>query len=203
MTSAILQNKTRVAGALLALFLAITPNAAARHGRYKADDEPTPVIARLALPGTPVTGMFLQEQDGRQYLYIEQATGGGFTIIDVTKPDRPNVIEHEAWPANALRGKLQMAARLVLVRASEGGAATTDSGRSTEIVSVLDLSDPANPRVVHDFMRVTSIVADETRSLIYVTNSEGLWVLRQKQVAPPEVLCSSESAIAGDLQNCY
>jgi hypothetical protein len=205
MISAIPQHKACLAGALLVIFLSITPNAAAKHGQEKADRESTPVIAHLALPGSPVTGMFLQEQDGRQYLYLEEASGAGVSILDVTKPDRPDVIRHVAWPANAASGRLQMVAGLALVRSSGGEPAKTDSSLSTDFVSVLDLRDPANPRAVHNFMGVTSVVADELRSLIYITNSEGLWILKHKQTqsAAPEELCSSESAIAGDLQNCY
>jgi len=69
----------------------------------------------------------------------------------------------------------------------------------------LDLSDSANPGALQSFMGVTSIVSDETRSVIYITNSDGLWVLRhkKKQTAAPKESRSSESAIAGDLQNCY
>jgi hypothetical protein len=200
------QNPARSLVALLALVVAMAPNAAARHGRYQADDEPSPVITHLALPGASVSGMFLQEEAGRQYLYIEQDSGAGLTIVDVTKPDHPNVIKRLAWPADASRGRLQMVgAGLALVRASGEESGRTGSGHSTESVSVLDLSDPTNPRAVQSFMRVTSIVSDETRSLIFISNSEGLWVLRnkQKQAAAPIELCSSESAIAGDLQNCY
>jgi hypothetical protein len=192
--------------ALLALVVAMAPNAAARHGRYKTDNEPAPVITHLAVPGAPASGMFLQEAAGRQYLYIEQDSGAGLTIVDVTKADHLNVIKRLPWPAEASRGRLQMiGAGLALMRASGEESRRTDSGHSNESISVLDLNDPANPRAVQSFMGVTSIVSDETRSLIYITNSDGLWVLgyKQKQTAPPMELCSSESAIAGDLQNCY
>src|ERR1700741_5042875 len=94
------QNTASGLGALLSLFVPMAPKAAARHGRYKADDEPAPVISHLALPGASVSRMFLQEEAGRQYLYIEQDSGAGLTNVDVTKPDHPNVIKRLAWPGD-------------------------------------------------------------------------------------------------------
>jgi hypothetical protein len=197
-------NPVRVVVALLALAAAMAPNAAARHKGDKAAYETAPVIAHLTLPGAPVTRVLLEEQEGRQYLYIEQDSWAGFTIVEVTKPNHPNVIKRVAWPGDS--GRLQLVGTgLALVRAAGEESGTIGSGHSTESVSVLDLTDPANPRAVQSFVGVTSIVSDETRSLIYITNSEGLWVLRhkQKQAAVPIELCFSESAIVGDLQNCY
>jgi len=72
-----IQNSARVVVALFTLGVAMAPNAAARHGRSKADDETAPLIMQLALPEAPVIGMFLQEEEGGQYLYIEQDSGAG------------------------------------------------------------------------------------------------------------------------------
>jgi hypothetical protein len=54
----------------------------------------------------------------------------------------------------------------------------------TQSLTVLDLSDLANPRPLESFSGVTSVLADDTRNLIYITNSEGLWILRHKQEQP-------------------
>lgn len=200
------QNPARALVLVLAVVVAMAHSAAARHGRHEANDEPSPIVAHLALPGAPVSGIFRQGQGGQQYLYIEQNPGAGFTIVDVTKANQPHVIKRVAWPDEASTGQLQMVgAGLTLVRASGGESGRTGSGHSTESVSVLDLSDPANPRTVQSFLGVTSTLSDETRNLIYIANSEGLWVLRHKQnqAAAPLESCSSESAIEGDLQNCY
>ena len=54
-------------------------------------EEPAGVIAHLKLPGTAVRQMFLQQHDGKQYLYLQQSTH--FTVVDVTDPKNPTIVE--------------------------------------------------------------------------------------------------------------
>jgi hypothetical protein len=54
----------------------------------------------------------------------------------------------------------------------------TSSTHPTETVRVLDLSDPRNPKTLETFNKVTSLLPDGSRGLIYLTNYEGLWILR-------------------------
>ena len=46
-------------------------------------------------------------------------------------------------------------------------------------ISIVSFADPANPRLVRQFANVTAIRVDPERGLIYLVNSDGLWVLRQ------------------------
>src|SRR5262249_26076763 len=119
-------------------------------------------------------------------LYIEQASQEGFVIIDVTKPSQPKFIQQVAWPNQASAGKLQMiGAGLALAIAAEGDTGRIGRDYATPSVKGLDLTDPANPQTLQSFPGVTSMVADEGRDLIYITNSEGLWILKQKQQPEP------------------
>jgi hypothetical protein len=43
------------------------------------------------------------------------------------------------------------------------------------------MSDPANPQSIQTFADVTSVVADDARGLIYLSNGEGLWVVQAKR----------------------
>jgi hypothetical protein len=195
----------RAVGAFLAFIVAMSPNAVAGRARYKADDNSALVIMHLAMSGTPVTAILLKEKDDRRYLYIEQSAEA-FTIVDVTQPDHAKIVNRIAWPGNASRGRLQMIGPdLALVRASGEISGVPGSGQTSESISVLDLTDPENPRALQSFNGVTSVTSDESRNLIYITNSSGLWVLRpkQKESAPSMQWCTSESAISGDLANCY
>ena len=70
----------------------------------------------------------------------------------------------------------------------------------TESIRVLDLSDPKNPRTLQTFDGVTNVLAEDARNLIYITNSEGLWILQhnpnresRKRSLPP---CDSESVFS-------
>ena len=179
---ATVQNPASAALALLTLFAAMAPSAIAKPHPAK---QPATVIAHLLLPGAPASQMFLQEHGGKQYLYIEHASKEGFTIVDVTKPNQPNVIKRVAWPNEASTGKLQMVGTgLALAAAPDGDSGTPRGGYPTQSVRVLDLSDPANPRPLQSFSGVTSVLADDGRNLIYITNNEGLWILRHQQEQP-------------------
>jgi hypothetical protein len=172
--------------ALLAFFLAASAGASPKHRTAKPVQEQASVIAHVPLPGASVSQLVLQQRGGKQYLYVEQASKQGFAIVDVTKPDQPKIIRSEAWPNESSTGKLQMVGgRLALAEASD--AATTENISPTETLKVLDLSDPADPRTILTFSGVTSTLADDDRDLVYITNSDGLWVLKHQ----PEQTASS------------
>jgi len=177
------QKLASAALALLTLFVARAPGAIAKP--RPAKQQPAAVIGHLLLPGA-VREMVVEERGSKQYLYIEQASQEGFVIIDVTKPSQPKVIQHVAWPNQASAGKLQMIGEgLALAIAADGDAGRIGSDYATQSVKVVDLTDPANPQTLQSFSGVTSMVADDGRDLIYIANSEGLWILRQKQQPEP------------------
>jgi hypothetical protein len=49
----------------------------------------------------------------------------------------------------------------------------------------MDLSDPGNPKIACRFEGVSGYLVDESKSLIYIVNSEGLWVVRHRE--PPDI----------------
>lgn len=55
------------------------------------------------------------------------------------------------------------------------------SNHPTETVRILDLSDPRNPKTLETFTKVTSLLPDGGHGLIYLTNNEGLWILRHNR----------------------
>jgi hypothetical protein len=204
---------------LLLLFSAMAPSAIAKPKPEKPAD-PVTVVAHLPLAGGRVSQTFLQEHAGKEYLYIQQASDQGFTIVDVTKPYRPNVVNHVTSPNVASGDELQMvanglaiaetpdtgteSARHELTSAKSEGTVGGSTGGSTgsspsRFVRLLDLSDPDNPQTLRTFDAVSSILLDDGRNLIYITNGEGLWILSHN-VPPPHPLCESEIT---DAVNCY
>jgi hypothetical protein len=192
--------------ALLLLFVAIAPSAIAKH-KPETPVDPVTVVAHLPLPGAPVSQIFLQGHGNKQYLYIQQASEEGFTIVDVTEPYRPNVVNRVK---NKASGETLQMVGVGLAIAEAPGAAGTESARNNltpakgegtfggsnggdrpQFVRLLDLNDPANPRTLQTFDTVSSILLDDGQNLIYITNSEGLWILRHN-VPPPHPLCDSE-----------
>jgi hypothetical protein len=202
-SKSIVQKQAVAVAALLAFFVVMSPGASAKHRAAKPALPPATVVAHLTLHGAAVSQLELQEHRNKQYLYVEQASKEGFAIVDVTKPDQPNLVKSEAWPNQASTGKLQMVSgRLALAEASD--TATEETISSTETLKVLDLSDPANPRTILTFSGVTSTLADDARSLVYITNSDGLWILKhqsEQEMSPQTHACSSENA-SNDVASC-
>ena len=129
--------------------------------------------------------MLLQRENGRNYLYVQQASKQGFMVVDVSKPEKPNLLKRTAESNPATAGNLEMVSPDVgIAEAPEKKPATlTSSNHPTETVRVLDLSDPRNPKTLQEFSGVTSLLPDGAHGLIYLTNNEGLWVLRYNRPA--------------------
>ncbi len=153
--------------------------------------------------------MLLQREDGKNYLYVQQASKQGFMIVDVTKPDRPSLLKRTAEGSLATSGNLEMVSPDVGIAETPDKKLTTltSSNHPTETVRVLDLSDPHNPKTLQEFNGVTSLLPDGGHGLIYLTNNEGLWILRYTRPALLEPAkkkrpCDSESEIEAMPPEC-
>src|SRR5580704_14960256 len=93
------------AGVALGAFLGLTLQCAMAK---EAPAQSATVIAHLPLPGPAVNQMFLQQEGSKQYLYIQQTSRPAYTVIDVTKPDRPNVTNRMVLPSKGSGARLQM-----------------------------------------------------------------------------------------------
>jgi hypothetical protein len=175
----------------------------------KPTDVPATVIAHLPLPQATGSQMLLQKDNGKQYLYVQQAAKQGFMIIDVSKPELPSLLKRTAEQTQATAGNLQIVSPdVAIAEAPEKTPATlTSSSHPTETVRVLDLSDPRNPKTLETFTKVTSLLPDGHHGLIYLTNNDGLWILRYNRPAPLEPekkkpLCDSNAEIMAMPPDC-
>ena len=182
----------------------------------RAKDEPTKptnvparLIAHLPLPQATGSEMLLQKENGRNYLYVQQATKQGFMIVDVTKPDNPNLLRRTAESNPATAGNLQMVSPDVAIVAApeKKSTALTSSNHPTQTVRIVDLSDPRNPKTLQEFSGVTSFLPDGGHGLIYLTNNQGLWILRYNrppllEPAKNKPPCDSNAAIMAMPPEC-
>jgi hypothetical protein len=53
------------------------------------------------------------------------------------------------------------------------------------------MSDPKNAKTLKTFKGVTSIYPDDGRTLVYLVNGEGLWIISHRMLRPMP-LCTSE-----------
>ena len=175
----------------------------------KPTDVPATVIAHLPLPQTAGSQMLLQKENGKQYLYVQQAAKQGFMVVDVSKPEKPNLLKRTAESNQATSGNLEMVSPSVAIAEAPEKTPTTltSSSRPTETVRVLDLSDPRNPKTLETFTKVTSLLPDGGHNLLYLTNNEGLWILRYNhpsflEPAKKKPPCDSNSEIMAMPPDC-
>lgn len=179
----------------------------------RAEDKPAQsgtqrasVIAHLPIEGAPVTQLFVQEEGGKQYLYVRQASQSAYTIVDVSHANKPKIVKRDtSQPGGGQR--LQMIGGGIALSETPDSAGTggvrhelaptkAPAANSPQSLRVLDMSDPANPKTLQTFEGVTSVLADDSRDLIYIANSEGVWILRHVQGRPPRPRCDSESVFS-------
>jgi hypothetical protein len=175
----------------------------------KPTDVPATVIAHLPLPQATGSQMLLQTENGKHYLYVQQAAKQGFMVVDVSKPEKPSLLKRTAESNQATSGNLEMVSPdVAIAEAPEKTPATlTSSSHPTETVRVLDLSDPRNPKTLETFTKVTSLLPDGGHSLLYLTNNEGLWILRYNhpsllEPAKKKPPCDSNSEIMAMPPDC-
>jgi len=183
--------------------------AAAKDQPPKPTDVPATVIAHLPLPQPTGAQMLLQKEKGKNYLYVQQASKQGFMVVDVSKPDKPNLLKRAAGSNQSTTGNLQMVSPdVAIAEAPEKKPTTlTSSNHPSETVRILDLSDPKNPKTLQEFTGVTSLLPDGAHGLIYLTNNDGLWVLRYNrpsflEPAKQKPACDSNSEIMAMPPDC-
>lgn len=189
-----------LAGATVVLLM-IAPCVLAKDKTAKPQEVPATVVGHLVLPSDPGSQMQLQRKGRKQYLYIQQASKQGYMIVDVTKANEPSVLNGRA-PAKTTSGNLEMVGPDVAIAASPEKKSDTVSSvpRPAQSVKVLDMSNPASPKTLQTFDGVTSILSDSGR--IYLTNNEGLWILRFSQYPKRQLQpCDSESVFS-EIADC-
>ena len=163
------------------------------------------IVGHLALSGKPTRQMILQQDGRKAYLYVRQASQQGYTVFDVTKPGRPKLLNQVSDGNLTILDSglaISQTPDTASPSRSVGDAGRSQGGsRTLESVRVLDVSDPAHPRTVQTFEGVTSIVRDDGRSLIYVANGDGIWILSHREVLRRH-LCGSSDAISSAIPNC-
>lgn len=195
---------------ILLAAVAVAASVPSMLGNTKPTEVPAKVIGHLPLQDPAGSEMLLQTKGDKHYLYVQKASRQGFTVVDVTKPEVPTVVGRSGPSSNdATAGRLEIVSPDVGLaevpdKTSKGVIRSSDS--PTETVKVLDLSDPAHPKVLQTFTGVTSILQDPSRGLIYVANNEGLWVLTHPKPgltpAKKKKPCGSEDAISAMPPEC-
>jgi hypothetical protein len=178
-----------VAVGLLAVGIVAAPSAWAGKGSEKSAGQAVEVVGKVELAGGPATSMVLVEKGRKHYLYVTMGPSARLSIVDVTDAKKARLVEQTAIPDPSALGQLQPVgdSRAMILTTPQASATPSMSGANSQAVTILDVQNPANPTVARVFHGVTSFVTDDGRSLIYVADADGLWILMAKdktQAAP-------------------
>lgn len=151
------------------------PSLGAAEKRGLATDQ-IGVIAHYPLSGGPVNQLATATHWQKNYLYVDQGAAGPVTILDVTNATAPTAAGELDIPKQEASGNLTPVVGTAALIASSASVPTQQ--RTKQTVTIPSFADPQHPTVARQFLGVTSMLKDMSRGLIYLANSDGLWVLR-------------------------
>jgi hypothetical protein len=177
-----IKSVARAAVAFLALGIAAAPSMFAKPKEKKALASNLGVIAHVPLDGGAATHMVLMEKNGKEYLYLGLASSSGVCVFDVTTPAAPRKLERFAEAGGAQATDFQLVGDTLAVSSRSGEALSGSPDSASRSVTILNMTNPTDPQSIQTFAGVTSVVADNARGLIYLSNDEGLWIVQAKQM---------------------
>jgi hypothetical protein len=135
-------------------------------------NKPTNVVAHVQLSGGPITRMLLVKKDGKEYLLVGLDSPASVAVFDVSNPGQPRTIDMTSRIAGTPTAEVKFVAdTLSLFGGSDAGTASS-----------------SNSKEMRSFSGVTASMKDKARGLIYVTNGDGLWIVKTKQKVEEEAI---------------
>lgn len=166
----------RFTAVFVAIAFAAAPVVArSKHAAPKPGSEDSiDVVGHLPLPVPPPQAVELGNHWDRNYLFLS-GNDDTFTIVDVTDPVHPAITEQAAVPEAVQRS------RPLLLVGTAGlliGSEETALAPVVKTISIIQWNGPNGARVVRQFDHVTAYRQDPGRSLVYIVDSNELWVVR-------------------------
>jgi hypothetical protein len=171
----------------LLLALAITSPQLQAKEPHKAETSKSPeVLAHIPLNSVTTVQMFTRRDNkGRLYLYALGASGQAVSVIDITDAAKPSLVTQVAYPGPTGYGNVQtLGMNTALVEIPDQPGAPTNATPAKNL-ALLDISNPAAPHITLRFAGVTAVSRDDSRNLLFITNNEGLWIVRHYE--PPDI----------------
>jgi hypothetical protein len=163
------------------LAVAASSASAANRAATKPVEPGIAVVAHVPLARGPADHLFVREgQKNRIFLYIVHESSGAISVVDITQPARAALVKGVETAQPAMGGRVvTVGTNTLIVENDQTQGAPAPPQRQT--VRLFDLSDPATPRVALQFERVSTYIMDASRSLIYLVNDEGLWIIQHPE----------------------
>lgn len=154
--------------AIVATGIAAAPSVHAKPN----SDKPANVVAHVQLSGGPVTRLLLVKKDDKEYLLVGLDSPASVAIFDVSNPGQPRTIEMTSGVAGTPTAEVKFVSdTLTLFGGSDAGTASSSSSKE-----------------MRSFSGVTASMKDKARGLIYVTNGDGLWIVKTKRKVEEEAI---------------
>jgi hypothetical protein len=157
----------------------------------KADTSKSPeIVAHIPLGSAATVQMFTRRDGkGRLYLYALHPAGAAVSVVDITNAAKPALVSQVAYPstptpANGYGNVETIGTNTALVELTDQSPASPNPAPA-KTVALLDISDPAAPHITLRFAGVTAVARDDSRSLLFIANNEGLWIVRHYE--PPDI----------------
>lgn len=173
---------------LLAGLLILGPVASAKDKKPKASP-PDPkdaieVVGHIPAADSPVTRFLTTQHYSSYYLYAEHGAGKSVTLIDVTNTNQPLVLANVPYTSGSSSESLMVVVGTAALVTSE--PATPAAMPAHRTIRIMDFSVPQSPKIAREFTGVTATSTDD-RGLIFVANTDGIWILRRHLADDPEV----------------
>jgi uncharacterized secreted protein with C-terminal beta-propeller domain len=133
------------------------------------------IQSHVAVVAGPITRFIATRHYDRTYVYAVRAAGKPVTLLDLTDAKHPRVLLETSLPTPASN----------LLAVAGTAALTGDASVATaQTMTLMDFSDPAQPKVTKQFAGVTAFESF-TGGLTLLANSEGIWVLKEHFAEDP------------------
>jgi hypothetical protein len=189
--SRILQNLVTVAGILA---VAGSLNAKGRHKTEPPPQDRIDVVSHIPIANGSVTRFITTNHYRRAYLYAEVNGGNSVELIDITDVNHPKLLA-DMSNSNGAANLVSAAGTAALVGTDEK---TSTNATRPQTFRIMNYADAGHPVVVREFTNVSAIGRDDSRSLIFLANPEGVWVLQEKLAMDPAYVEEWEHMMLGN-----
>ena len=168
----------------LALIVSTVGLSATQRKKHQHDtpQDQIEVVSHLPLTDGMITRFLTTEHYRRNYLYAEHQAGEAVTLIDVTNIKQPSSLGPVSYSEAGVR-IVAVTGTAALVSANSNAPVVATSPQTFRIMS---FADPLHPTVKQEFVGVTAMARDDMRSLIFLANPQGLWILQQQRAIDPQ-----------------
>jgi hypothetical protein len=163
--------------AMVAIGIAAVPGVNAKPKSKTVDGNPANVVAHVVLSSSPVTRMLLVKKNGKEFLLLGLDSATRVAILDVSEPKQPRTIDAAAGAAGAPATEVKLIADTLTL------FGTSDA----------EVTEAFRPKEIRSISGVTAFMKDKAHGLIYVTNGDGLWIVKTKQKADADAAPADNS----------